>query len=190
MGQAVAHGELPAICNRRALRRSSPPPALRTADQSATVVTAIARSSHFQRPKWAAAEIDFHLPMSWGIGGITAGQFLVCRVLEKVGPRTKISPQRVADAYASDPLLPHYLFARLYGSTRNSRGRYPCRCRRGFLEQAFRRSSDTVCRSGPCPRSSRLSHFTRPETVHTRAPAVPPRISARYPCRQGDVPHN
>jgi IrrE N-terminal-like domain len=39
------------------------------------------------------------------------GNALVCRV-EEIRPRDPTSPERVADAYAADLLMPHYLFAR------------------------------------------------------------------------------
>jgi hypothetical protein len=130
-----------------------------------TVVTAIARSSH-STPEVGAAEIDFHLPMSWGIGGITAVNSW-CVALRKSGPGLRYRR-------SASPMPMHLIHSCLticspdYTAVPETVvGDGPC-CRRGFWNKPDG-DSDTVCRSGPCPRSSRLSHFTRPETVHARA---------------------
>jgi hypothetical protein len=65
------------------------------------IITINARSSHRRN--------RFSIAHELGHWRHHRGQCLVCRA-EEVGPREAMSPERIADNYASDLLLPHYLF--------------------------------------------------------------------------------
>src|SRR5580704_11802217 len=65
------------------------------------IITINARSSHRRN--------RFSIAHELGHWRHHRGQCLVCRA-EEVGPREAMSPERIADNYASDLLLPHDLF--------------------------------------------------------------------------------